>query len=94
MNVYRCWHDGTSGYAGRLDRKYWLFVPDLAQPDNHIYRNIQLSELTFKNRIEYDYEMEQLTLNRLSLMRLLESLLFSTEQPNTTAGLLLMPQSR
>jgi hypothetical protein len=94
MNIYNCWHQGISGFAAKLDAKRWLFVPDMGQPDCRIRRNIGLSELIFKNRSDYQFELGLQAESRFSLVRTIVMWLFSAEQANTTAGLLLLPQHK
>lgn len=94
MNIYRCWYHGTCGFAGKLDRENWLFVPDLGQADNLIHRRIGLSELVFRNRFEYEYELELQSGPRFPIVRFLMSFIFPTEQIHTTAGMLFLAQDK
>jgi hypothetical protein len=94
MNIYRCCYKGISGFASKMHRSAWTFVPDLGEVDNRIRRNLQLSDLVFEYRHQYDYEMNQPDTERLSFRQLLRKLLFTAEPAHTTAGMLLLPQHR
>ena len=94
MNIYRCYYKGISGFASKMHRSTWMFVPDLGEVDNKIRRNLLLSDLVFKYRHQYDYEMNLPYTERLSLRQLLRKLLFTSKPAHTTAGMLLLPQHR
>jgi len=95
MNIYSCWYRGTPGYGCKLGRQNWMFVPDLGQSDNHIYKNICLSELMFRNKLEYRYELDtEKTTGRYSLLHKVLSVFFPFEQPHTIGGLLFLPQHK
>jgi len=57
MNLYNCWYHGVPGQCSRLPQGRWLFVPAANQIDNRSYRNIQLSDLVFRNKSEYKHEL-------------------------------------
>lgn len=89
MNVYHCCYQGITGYGFRTYGKRWMFVPELGQPDNRIYKNISLYELQFRNFFEKQFEMElerKLGLYRLS--RFFKSLISLECKPQTVSGLL------
>jgi hypothetical protein len=73
-------------------------VPDLGQHDNHIYRNVALSELVFLHQHEYQYEldteMKKMNIGWITLLSGLLSLMLPGALPLTTGGLLLLPQYR
>ena len=79
MNIYNCWYQGISGFTCKLGTKHWMFVPNLGQINNHIFRNLSLFDLVFQNSIEYQYELEkELENNRSVLVRFITSLIFPT----------------
>jgi len=94
MNIYHCWYQGASGFAGKQGKNLWLFVPDLAQLDGRVKRNIRLNELIFKNRLDFQYELGLQTDGSFSLLRRIGAWLFPTEHAHTTAGMLLLPQNK
>lgn len=94
MNIYRCWYNGISGFAGRQDRDNWLFVPDLGQRDPGIHRRLHFSELVFSNRHEHEYELELQSHSRFSFSSLIRNLLFPLQLAATTAGELLLPSGK
>jgi hypothetical protein len=94
MNVYRCWYKGIAGFASRAQRNAWMFVPDLGEVDNRVRRNLLLSDLVFKYRHQYDYELNHPDCGRVSLRQYLRKRLFRSGPAHTTAGMLLLPQQR
>ena len=92
MNVYICWHRGTMGYGCRLRGKKWLFVPELGQPDNNIYKNISLEDLVFKNPVEKRLEIlheQDVDENKNKFSKILRFLVFPQYKAHTVCGLLL-----
>lgn len=93
MNVYSCWYLGIRGFACRLHTFSWLFVPDIHQRDDTIYRGIRFSDLVFQNRYEQEYELHQeKQLAKRSLISILISGFFTRNRALTTGGRLLAPQ--
>lgn len=89
MNVYNCYYQGVTGYGCRSHGGCWMFVPELGQPDNRIYKNIALDELKFRNLFEKQYEIElERQLNSHRLLKILMSLVFPVYSSQTVGGLL------
>jgi hypothetical protein len=92
MNVYTCWHQGNLGYGVRTKAKRWMFVPEIGQPDNHIYKDLNLDNLIFVNPLDKRFEiMLEEESDKFSLLRLLKSLIIKSNKPRTVAGLLFTP---
>ena len=89
MNVYTCWHHGNLGYGCRTRRMRWMFVPELGQPDNRVYKNLCLDDLIFKNpfdrQIELDFEKQ---MRKFSIVRFLRTLIFPEKKLHTVGGML------
>lgn len=94
MNIYSCWYQGASGFAGHQGKNLWLFVPDLGQLDGRIRRNIRLNDLIFKNRRDFQFELGLQSEGNFSLLHNIRTWLFPSERAHTTAGMLLLPQSK
>ena len=89
MNVYQCCYRGIIGYGCRTRGKRWMFVPELGQPDNRIYKDITLHDLQFRNFIEKNFELEcEHRSEKGIFMKLLKSLVFGRYRPQTVNGLL------
>ena len=89
MNVYACWYQGNYGYACRTRGSRWMFVPELGQADNMVYRNLSLHELVFKNTIEKSYEFNlEKNRNAFSPAGLLKRLFLPGQKQHTVGGLL------
>jgi hypothetical protein len=89
VNIYSCWHQGNYGYCCPTKIGKWLFVPELGQADNKIYRNISLGEIVFK----HDFEKEMETLReefqgQFHLEDFLNMLFLPCNKPLTVGGLL------
>lgn len=95
MNLYNCWHEGVPGQCYKLQHGRWRFVPDTGQVENRPFRDIQLSDLVFRKRSEYEHEMaeERLTAVRI-LRRFLQLPEFLSPQAVTVGGKLFMPGQR
>lgn len=88
MNVYRCWHRGILGYGCRRGRG-WMFVPELGQPDNRIYKHLALTELVFRNRHEWRFEMKKEDQRKgNSFSRLIRQFLAQRSRPHSVNGTL------
>jgi hypothetical protein len=85
MNVYSCWHKGTLGYCCRRHNAAWMFVPELGQYDNNIYKNVAFEDLIFRNKYESDYEAR---LERSRTAGLLQKILRKKFRAHTIGGLL------
>ena len=91
MNIYQCWYHGTLGYACRIRGKKWMFVPELGQPDNTVYKQLTIHELIFRNPLYKRHELASEQAQRFNLVKLIKSLLLPNDKPVTVAGLLLLP---
>ena len=90
MNVYSCWYQDNFGYTCCVHSRKWMFVPELGQLDNNIYKNLLLEDLTFTYASEKSFElMREQGQGRITLLGLLKSILFPHPKPRTIAGLLL-----
>ena len=90
MHVYSCWYQSNFGYSCRAHTEKWMFVPELGQPDNKIYKNLLLEDLTFKYAREKSFEeMQEHRPLHSTLLSVLHSILFPRAKPRTMAGLLL-----
>ena len=60
MNVYPCCYQGISGFGCKDFRQRWMFIPDMGQLSNKIYRNLELNQLVFKNERAqaFEYSLE------------------------------------
>ena len=58
MNIYTCWYRGNLGYGCRRGSKTWMFVPEFGQNDNHIYSDLSLEDLIFKNPADKRFERQ------------------------------------
>lgn len=66
-----------------------MFVPELGQSDNNIYKNVALDELVFKDKYAEAFErVYQSRLERLYTFGLIEKLLKKKYKPRTIGGLL------
>jgi hypothetical protein len=89
MNVYSCWHKGNSGYCCRQHNLAWMFVPEIGQIDNNIYKNVAFEDLIFKNKHAREYENEyEARLERSYIAGLLQNILRKKYKPHTIGGLL------
>ena len=89
MNVYSCWYQENFGYTCRAHSRKWMFVPELGQLDNNIYKNLLLEDLTFSYPSEKSFElMQDQEPGRITLLGLLKSILFPRPKSQTIAGLL------
>jgi len=87
MNIYQCCYENSIGYGCRIGSKKWMFVPELGQLNNTIYKNIPLNDLVFRNPFEKNYEQnreKQLT----GFLSFLKSLFNTSYRPATIGGLL------
>ena len=90
MNIYTCWHHGNFGYGCRTRSRKWMFVPELGQPDNKIYKNLTMNELVFKNPFDHKFELElERKLRKFSPLRFFKRLLSPAHRLQTVGGLLL-----
>lgn len=87
MDVYACWYQKCFGYACRLDSGRWMFVPDLGQPDQNVYKELHLDELVFKNTEEKRFE--QASRASSSLLGRVRGLVFPRYRAQSIAGRLL-----
>ncbi len=89
MNVYTCLYHGNLGYGCRTRGRKWMFVPELGQPDNNIYKNLCLGHLIFKNPFDQKYEIaREKELNQFNLIKILKSLFHPSYKAQTVGGLL------
>ena len=66
-----------------------MFVPELGQFDNKIYKNISLAELVFKNTFEKVIETKREEYqSHLHLLDFLKMLFLPSNKPLTVGGLL------
>lgn len=92
MNVYSCWYKGNYGYCCRRYNLTWLFVPELGQPDNTIYKNVAFEDFIFKSKYAEEYEREyQLRLDRIYAAGLMQKILRKKYKPQTIGGMLFCP---
>jgi hypothetical protein len=71
-----------------------MFVPELGQPDNNIYKNVAFEDLIFKNKYAEEYERYfQSHLDGLYTAGLLQKMLGRKYKPQTIGGLLFCPVS-
>ncbi len=91
MNIYRCYYKGVSGFASKVHRASWLFIPDPGQADYRAPQNLSLTDLVFKNRRQFEYELGHPDAEPFSILQFIRSLFFSSEPAHTTAGMLLLP---
>lgn len=91
MNIYRCCYKGVSGFASKVHRTTWLFIPDPDQTDSRVRHNLSLTDLVFKNRHEFEYELGHPDAEPFSVRQFIRSRFFSSEPAHTTAGMLLLP---
>ena len=67
-----------------------MFVPELGQPDNKIYKNLTMNDLVFKNPFEKKFELDlERKLQKFSPLRLFKRLLSPGHRLHTVGGLLL-----
>jgi len=91
MNVYNCTYNGNLGYGCRLGAARWMFVPELAQVDSRIYKNVALHELSFQNPLQQRYEQQRAIRAQDSGFRhWVKSLLLLDSGPQTIGGRLFM----
>jgi hypothetical protein len=89
MNVYSCWHKGNYGYCCRQYNLSWMFVPELGQSDNNVYKNVAFEDLIFKNKNARAYESDYEALLESSYIAgLLQKILRKKYKPHTIGGLL------
>ena len=88
MGVYSCWYREIFGYACLLESGNWIFVPDMGQPDQNVYRNLTLNDLIFTNSDEHRSAMSS-TLP-LSLLERVRAIVFPGFRPKSVAGRLLI----
>ena len=89
MNVYTCWYLGNYGYGCRTRSRKWMFVPELGQPDNKIYKNLTLNDLVFKNPFDRKLELDlERKLREFSLLRLIKQSVLPPQRLHTVGGLL------
>lgn len=89
MNVYPCWYNGNFGYGCRTRGRSWMFVPDLGQPDNRIYKKLALDALLFENPFDRQLELQLANRTRkFSITGFLHALIFPGQKPRTVGGLL------
>lgn len=91
MNVYSCWYQGNFGYSCPVRQGKWIFVPELGQFDNKIYKNLVLEDLNFKYAGEKSFEkMRENRIIRNAMLIALLALFFPRSRPLTVAGRLLI----
>lgn len=89
MNVYSCCYKGNYGYCCRRYNHSWMFVPELGQSDNNIYKNVAFDDFIFKNKYAEEYERDfQSHLERSNTTGLLKKILRKKFKPQTIGGLL------
>lgn len=89
MNVYSCWYHGIFGYGCRTRGRKWIFVPELGQPDNNIYKHLCLGDLIFKNPFDKKFEADlENGMRKRSVSTLFTCLLIPRHKPQTVGGLL------
>ena len=88
MGVYSCWYKEIFGYACLLESGNWIFVPDLGQPDQNVYRNLELDELIFTSPDEHRSALNSST--PVSLLERFKSMVFPGFKPRSVAGRLLI----
>lgn len=94
MNVYSCFYKGNTGYCCRQHNKSWMFVPDLGQYDNKIYRNIDIEDLVFTNPYVKKYELDnELRFCKTSFAVFFSNAMRKKYKPQTIGGLLFYPMS-
>lgn len=91
MNIYRCWHQGILGYGCRRGSA-WMFVPELGQPDNQIYKGLDITDLVFLNNEERLFEMknDKLRKNR-TLAGMMQSVMSVKTRTRSIGGRLFTP---
>jgi len=66
-----------------------MFVPELGQPDNRVYKELELAELVFRNRYEWRFELKnEEQHNGNSFARLLRQFLPQRSRPHSVNGTL------
>lgn len=89
MNVYSCFHHGNFGYGCRTGARTWMFVPELGQPDDHIYKNLSMDDLIFRNPFDRKIELNRENqLRRFSLKKIIRWVFSPVYKPQTVCGLL------
>lgn len=91
MNVYECWYLGIRGYCCRTPHSKWMFVPELGQMNNTIYKHLSIHDFVFNNAIAQEYELsieKSLSKLRTNPLLLLRSLLFPTRKMRSVGGML------
>jgi len=92
MNIYRCWYQGIKGYSCRVRDKRWMFVPDIEQPDNRSYRNLELADLEFSNKHEKKFELDcEESTTKKRVLNLVRYIAGRHRSPATVYGQLLLP---
>lgn len=86
MNVYSCVYKGNKGYCCRRHNRNWMFVPELGQVDNKVYKNISFAEILFENI--FDKKLEEKNQKKISINSLLHSVMSRKQKSQTIGGLL------
>ena len=89
MNIYGCVYKGNRGYCCRRHNMNWMFVPDLGQVDNKVYKNISFDEIFFENSFDRKLEQDfQVKLDKTGIIGLLHNFVRRKDKPQTIGGLL------
>jgi hypothetical protein len=66
-----------------------MFVPELGQPDNNIYKNVAFGDLVFKNKHARTYESDyEALIERSRTAGLSQKILRKKYKPHTIGGML------
>ena len=88
MGVYSCWYREIFGYACRVESGSWIFVPEMGQADQNVYKNLQFDELIFNNIDEQRGAMNAAAPD--SMVDRIKNMLFPGFKPKSVAGRLLL----